>query len=278
MSNSSRRNFLKKSIGSAAALSGPVIIAPAEAGQNADGEKRTVRLRFAVASDGHFGQPKTEYLSFHQNIVNWLNRENELRGLDFCVFNGDMIHDDPKFLPQAKEVLSGLKVPMWVTKGNHDMVTSEVWQATWGYPPDHSFTKGDYVFVLGNTSNEKGEYLCADVTWLKNTLNKYRKKKAVFVFLHITQRKWTGAGIECPEVMQTLASHPNIAAIFHGHDHDEHDIKTADGKPYLFDGHFGGNWGLPYKGYRIVEMLDNGKVRTYQYNPELNPVMNHQLL
>jgi hypothetical protein len=78
--------------------------------------------------------------------------------------------------------------------------------------------------------------------------------------------------------MQTLASYPNIAAVFHGHDHDEHDIKTADGKPYLFDGHFGGNWGLPYKGYRIVEVLDNGKVRTYQYNPELNPVMNHQLL
>jgi hypothetical protein len=37
--------------------------------------------------------------------------------------------------------------------------------------------------------------------------------------------------------------------------------------PHLFDSHFGGNWGTPYRGYRIVEVLGNKQIRTYIMNP-----------
>ena len=278
MYKKTRRGFLKRTVGSAAALAGTAVGTSFEATAGAPIGKEPVRLRFAVASDGHYGQPDTDYAAFYRNIVAWLNQEHELNGLDFCVFNGDIIHDGPAFLPQAKVALDGLNMPYYVTRGNHDRVSAETWRQTWGYPPDHSFSRGDYAFLLGDTSNEKGEYLGADVRWLKETLEKYRKKTHVFVFLHITQRKWTGAGTECPEVMQTLAAYPNVAAVFHGHDHDEHGIKTADGKSYVFDGHFGGNWGVPYKGYRIVEVPASGKIKTYQYNPEPNPVVNFSQL
>jgi DNA repair exonuclease SbcCD nuclease subunit len=184
MKNNSRGSFLKRTVGSAAALAGTTLPTTA-----APEEKAPVRLRFAVASDGHYEQPDTDYAGFYRNTVSWLNQENELNGLDFCVFNGDLIHDGPEFLPQAKAALDGLQVPYYVTRGNHDRVSSQTWQQTWGYPPDHSFTRGDFAFLLGDTSNEKGEYLCAGVRGLKEMLEKYRKKTHVFVFLHITQRK-----------------------------------------------------------------------------------------
>ncbi len=53
--------------------------------------------RFAVASDGHYGQPGTEYENFHDEMMNWLNLEHEASRLSFCIFNGDLIrHYLPK--------------------------------------------------------------------------------------------------------------------------------------------------------------------------------------
>jgi hypothetical protein len=37
--------------------------------------------------------------------------------------------------------------------------------------------------------------------------------------------------------------------------------------PHLYDSHIGGNWGTPYKGYRILELLENNTIRTYLMNP-----------
>ena len=36
---------------------------------------------------------------------------------------------------------------------------------------------------------------------------------------------------------------------------------------YFFDSHIAGNWGTAYRGYRIVEVLNNGEILTYQMNP-----------
>ncbi|HEX8529549.1 MAG TPA: metallophosphoesterase, partial [Cytophagales bacterium] len=113
---------MKRTFGSAAALAGTAVGTSLEATAGNAAGKAPVRLRFAVASDGHYGQPDTDYAAFYRNIVAWLNQENERNGLDFCVFNGDIIHDGPEFLPQAKAALDGLKVPYYVTRGNHDRV------------------------------------------------------------------------------------------------------------------------------------------------------------
>jgi hypothetical protein len=37
--------------------------------------------------------------------------------------------------------------------------------------------------------------------------------------------------------------------------------------PYLFDSHIGGNWGTAYKGFRVVELMDDGSLVTYMMNP-----------
>ena len=201
-------------------------------------------------------------------MMGWLNEEVNGKGLDFVVFNGDLIHDNPEFLPQVKQQYDRLECPYFCSRGNHDQVSNQLWEQTWGYGLNHVVEKDNYVLLLGDTSNQKGEYVCADIKWLGEQLRKFSSKKHIFVFLHISQRKWTSAGIDCPEVTALLEKTPNVSAVFHGHDHHLDHEFLSGGLPYFFDGHIGGNWGAPYRGYRIVEVLQDDKVRTYQCNPQ----------
>jgi 3',5'-cyclic AMP phosphodiesterase CpdA len=226
------------------------------------------KLRFAVASDGHFGQPETNYLQNHRELIVWLNEESGGKGLDFVVFNGDVIHNDPSHLPQLKEFYDQLAAPYFVCKGNHDMATAQLWQETWGYEENHCFEIGDYAFLLGTTSNEAGDYLAADSDWLNTQLNRYESKKSVFVFLHICQQKVTRHAISAPEVIALFQNAENLAAVFHGHDHDIDNVIYLNEMPFLFDGHYGGSWGTNYRGYRVVEIDETGEIRTYQCNPQ----------
>ena len=231
-------------------------------------------FRFAVASDGHYGQPDTAYEKDFANLTKWLKTEKSKKGLDLVFLNGDLFHDDPVVLPGVKALFDQLPTPYYVIRGNHDRVSEDTWQQTWGYKPNHDFAVGDHAFILADTSNERGDYLCADAKWLQQSLEKYTDKKWIFVFMHIPpNKKWTEHGVECAPVMELLEKTPNVTAIFHGHDHDIDDRKMSGNKPYFFDGHFGGSWGTAYKGYRIVEVYHDGSWQSYQYNPTASPVI-----
>jgi len=257
-----RRFFLKR-----AAVAGAFAPFALNTVRSAPGPETEHTLRFAVVSDGHFGQPGTDYAGFHQEMIDWLNNEGTGKGLDFVILNGDLIHNEPKYLPELKTVLSQLSMPSFAVKGNHDMVSAATWNQTWGYPENHSFVQGQYAFLLGSTSNQQGDYLCADVNWLRARLSDYAQKKAIFVFLHINQNGLTEHGISCPDVIDALEGAKNLAAVFHGHDHHQDNVIYSNKRPYFFDGHLGGSWGTNYRGYRIVEITSDGKMSTYQCNP-----------
>lgn len=257
-----RRSFLKQ-VTTAGALT-PLTTAFA---WNATPASESSGLRFAVVSDGHFGQPETDYLRFHREMIAWLNQEYSMKGLDFVVLNGDLIHNEPKYLPELKALLRQLEMPFFSVKGNHDMVSAATWKGTWGYEENHTFTERDCAFLLGTTSNEKGDYLCADVDWLRSSLAAAKDRKAVFLFLHINQNGMTKHGVSCPEVAAAVKESGKVAAVFHGHDHDQDNVIYEDKLGYFFDGHMGGSWGTNYRGYRIVEMDAEGRLGTYQCNP-----------
>lgn len=264
-SSQNRRTFLKNT----AALSGLFFTAGSSIATSIhpdDLRRSRLVFRFAVASDGHYGQPETTYEQDFTSVVQHLNAEKKRR-LDLCVFNGDLIHDQGQYLPAVKAHFDKLNTPYAITRGNHDRVSSDFWQQTWGVPLNHTLALKDYAFILADTSNEQGEYVCADLEWVNRMLGQYTAKKYVFIFMHITPEKWTTHGIDCPELMHKIETQSNVAAIFHGHDHDVDVIKTSSNKPYIFDGHFGGSWGVNYKGYRIVEIYKDGSLYTYQYNP-----------
>lgn len=118
-----------------------------------------------------------------------------------------------------------------------------------------------------DTSNIAGEYLCPDVAWAKETLQKHKSKRHLFVCMHIAPVTWTKNMISCPDLIKLFAQQKNLRAVFHGHDHDQDNAKMSEGKPHFFDSHIGGNWGTDYRGYRVVEILKSGEIITYQVNP-----------
>src|SRR5215203_4824159 len=66
---------------------------------------KKVVLRFAVASDGHYGQTGTEYEKYFSEVVSHINGHHEKDPFDFCVINGDIVHDNKSFFPAAKKAL-----------------------------------------------------------------------------------------------------------------------------------------------------------------------------
>ncbi len=229
--------------------------------------RKKVKLRFAVASDGHYGQPKTEFDAFFDKITNHINVFHQQNHLDFTVINGDIIHDKQPFMIEAKKKLDQLTMPYYVTRGNHDMVSAEHWNDVWKMPLNHDVVIKKNAVLLGDTSNEAGKYLSPDLVWFQIKLEEHKKRKNTFIFIHIPQAKWTPNGIDTPAFFDLLAKYPNVKAVFHGHEHDQDGVKMVGKMPFLFDSHFGGNWGTAYKGFRIVEVMKDNSMVTYIMNP-----------
>lgn len=276
---SNRRSFIKGSVAGAvlAGLSPTVSALAAMDHQALTRSGRKAKLRFAIASDGHYGQPGTEYKKDHENIVRWLNEAHAQNPLNFVIINGDLVHDRPELLAVVKkEHYDHLKVPFYALPGNHDLADSAIWKSVFGYEDNFSFEKNGVGFVLANTSNTKGTYVCPDNDFLKKELDQFKSLSTVFVILHIPPHFWVPENpfVECPDTIRLLHSYPNVKAVFHGHDHSLDSVFYTNKLPHFFDGHIGGNWGTSYRGYRIVEVDDENKVRTYQVNASANPMIN----
>ena len=230
-------------------------------------EKKKVKLRFAVASDGHYGQPETDFENYFSTAVNSINDTHGKSPFLFCMINGDIIHDDKNFYPAAKKALDKLNMKYYVSQGNHDHVSAEEWQATWNMPVNHDFSIENNSFLIGTTSDEKGTYLCPDVKWFAEKLDAHKKQQNVFIFIHINPGKQTKNAVDCPEFFDVLGKYKNVRAVFNGHDHDEDAVKKKNDIPFVFDAHFGGNWGTAYRGFRVVEVMKDDSIHTYIMNP-----------
>ena len=224
-------------------------------------------LRFAVASDSHYGQPDTPFAEYLDAAVGHISQSHNHSPLDFAVVNGDIVHDDRNFFAGAKKSLDTLSFPYFVTQGNHDHATAEQWESAWGMPVNLAKTMGDTALVMAGTSDEKGTYLPPDLDWLSARFQEYRGARHILLFIHIPPVKWTANAIESKGFQDLARNQPNLRAVFHGHEHDQFGVKWKDGVPYLFDSHIGGNWGTSFRGYRIVELYRNGAMRTWMMDP-----------
>lgn len=276
---SDRRAFIKGSMaGMLLAGLSPSVSALAAVQQDAlTIAAKKVKLRFAIASDGHYGQPGTDYKKDHENMVRWLNEAHGRTPLDFVVINGDLVHDRPELLPVVKkEHYDRLQVPFYAVPGNHDHADAEIWKSVFGYEDNFAIEKNGVGLVFGNTSNTQGKYLCPDKAFLKQELEKFNTLKTVFVVLHIPPHFWVPESpfVDCPDTIKLLHSYPNVKAVFHGHDHSLDAVFYTNKLPHFFDAHIGGNWGTSYRGYRIVEVDEENKIGTYQVNASGSPALN----
>ena len=60
-------------------------------------------FRFAVASDGHYGEPGNDSAHNFGEFSRCMIREKEEKGLDLFVFNGDLVHVRPEYLQTIKD-------------------------------------------------------------------------------------------------------------------------------------------------------------------------------
>jgi hypothetical protein len=261
-----RRKFLKYTSALTVLLANGKILSAVDLARG-EWPRGKVTLRFAVASDGHYGQPGTPYEKYHETLVERINAEHLADPFAFCVINGDIIHDDKEYYPAVKKSLDGLNLKYYVSQGNHDHVTPGEWESIWNMPVNVDFAIDDNAFLIATTSNEKGKYLCPDINWMANKLAQYHQQKNVFIFVHINPAKQTKNAVDCPELFDVFSKHKNVRAVFNGHDHDEEGIKTKNEIPFIFDAHFGGNWGTAYRGFRVVELMDDNSILTYILNP-----------
>jgi calcineurin-like phosphoesterase family protein len=261
----SRREFIR-SISSASLLGfgGNVLsLSPASAAEARKGST----LRFAVASDSHYGQEGTDFDLFQERLIQHMSAFHISHPLDFCVINGDIVHDEKDFFIPAKKFLDRLPLKYYVTKGNHDKVSDSYWEDLWGMPVNHEVgVKGNKI-LLASTSNEAGDYLSPDLNWMRDRLEANRKAKNIFIFIHIPQAKWTKNAIDTPAFFELLNQFKNIRGVFHGHEHDQDGMQMVGSLPFLFDSHIGGNWGTSYRGFRVVELLKDNSILTYLMNP-----------
>jgi hypothetical protein len=260
-----RRDFIKQTSSAILVLSNEKILSLA--GSYDDLMRKKPVLRFAIASDGHYGQKDTGYKKFFEEAVENINRQHIEKAFDFCVVNGDIIHDDKAFVPEAKAALDKLTVKYYVSQGNHDQVTAEEWNDVWKMPVNIDFTVKKNAILIGTTSNEQGTYLCPDLKWFTYKMEEYRKMKHVFIFIHINPGKQTKHAVDCPEFFDLLSKYKNVKAVFNGHDHDEDTVKIKNEVPFIFDAHFGGNWGTAYRGFRVAELYKDDSLLTYILNP-----------
>ena len=290
----SRRHFLKTS---AVAAVGAVLPAKWASAQEVSAGSK-LKLRFAVASDLHYGQRNTPFDELTGDMVRWINAEKKGKGLDALFLNGDLSNDSSAMLLQLRDKhLSKLEASYYAIKGNHDFVDetpgspSESWEKLWGYPANHTVKLGEFVVIMCDTTvpAKSNVYLAADIDWLKDQLEAHKDAPAIFVMIHINQRKhgvdgWPQHGVhdkdEIPKaeaVMELLEATPNVRAVFHGHNHKETSVYVSGERRYFFDSHVGGSWGAK-RGYRIVEIYDDHKMVTYQVNAEDDDITNRDEL
>lgn len=215
-------------------------------------------------------------------MINWLNEEKQTEGTDFIVFNGDVATNRTEDLPIIKEQFEKLKSQYYVVHGNHDHSSEENWKSLWGYGRNHSFSIGNYGIILLNSANENGNYECADNKWLEPQLEAFKNKSGILVFCHIPQydNSFIPEGLLC-SATESLIKTPNVKMVVHSHEHLKDGFYAITrGNLQLktfFTGHFSA-WGLPYLGYRVIEIYDDGSIITYMFNPAEDIVNNFNLL
>lgn len=280
----SRRKFIKQTI--AASLLGTVASLPItsfaamESNSNRTFNNKA-KLRFAIASDGHYGQPNTPYAENHENIVRWLTEEHRSQALDFIIVNGDLVHDRPELLQEVKiKYFDRFPVSYYTIPGNHDHADTTLWKSVFGYEDNYSFQKKDIGFILANTADVNGKYVAPDNKFLERELTKMSQLPIVLVVLHIPPHKWVPENgfVDAPDTIALLHRFSNVKAVFHGHDHSLDSMFYTTKLPHFFDGHFGGDWGTNYKGYRIVEINDDNTINTFQVNASKDPILNKMVI
>ena len=178
-------------------------------------------FRFVFFTDLHISTLNPNPSEDLQNAVNEVNNTS---GLDFVLVSGDVSQiGDSASLRLAKQMLDKLKIPYYVTAGNHEYRINSANDSNFikVFGDDKfSFVHKDFQFVgftikpipkigIGHISKQ-------NLKWLKTKLNSQEKKNPVFIVTHYPLQK---ADVINWRSLMDLSKKYNVKAVLGGHYH-----------------------------------------------------------
>ncbi|MDR1666414.1 MAG: PQQ-binding-like beta-propeller repeat protein [Bacteroidales bacterium] len=179
-------------------------------------------FRFAFLTDLHIGGSATAEEDLRQSV----ERINRTDSLSFVIVAGDITENgDRESLKTAKRLLDQLRIPWYITSGNHDTKWSESGATDFPliYGSDYfRFESHGFLFVGFNTGPviriADGHVAPQDIRALSRDLKKWGKKKPVVVITHYPLQK--GDVDNWYEATGLLRKY-NVRAVLGGHYHSD---------------------------------------------------------
>lgn len=154
-------------------------------------------IRFMIVSDIHFGKDDAfgTYRERFELLIDKVIQRYSEKPFDFIIMNGDItdfINTDKYFKSVKSEFLWRMPCPIFALKGNHDVVTDDLWVKTFGYNTQYSFETDDFYFICLDVyhkrtylSNGKYQYNGVDYVYFENELLKAQSTgKKIVVIQH----------------------------------------------------------------------------------------------
>lgn len=179
------------------------------------------KVTFALLTDMHIDLTNTQTT---QDLANAVADINANKVIEFILIAGDVTDKgDSLSLLKAKNMLSKLQQPYYITFGNHDVISSQptnrLYMNIFGNDK-FSFTHKGKHFIGFTTCPEKqyghGQCSSVDIHWIDSTLNTIDNKTPIFALTHYPLQK--GDVTNWVELTNTLRKY-NVQAVLNGHYH-----------------------------------------------------------
>jgi 3',5'-cyclic AMP phosphodiesterase CpdA len=149
---------------------------------------------------------------------------NSLGDIDFVIVSGDISeYGDSSSLQKAKKLLDNLKVPYYITLGNHEVNWAENETANYlqVFGDDKFAFKHKDIFFIGFPTKPiskggEGYILAKDIKWVKKKLFWKFSRTPIFAITHYPLN--TGDVSNWQAMTRVLKKH-NILAVISGHYH-----------------------------------------------------------
>lgn len=178
-------------------------------------------FRFALFTDLHIQMNQSQPAEDLQNAVDDLNA---LSGIDFVIVDGDISESgDLASLQNAKKILDGIKIPYYITVGNHELKWSE------SGATDFSKVFGDDKFsfmhkgirFIGFATGPiikmgDGHIAPQDIDWVSNQLSQTGKQTPVIIATHYPLQN---GDVDNWYDMTDVLRKYNVQVILNGHYH-----------------------------------------------------------
>lgn len=177
-------------------------------------------FKFAFITDLHIATSSVTAIEDIKNTVDEINAQNDIA---FVIIGGDITHAADSFsMALAKKILQQLKVPYYLTAGNHDVAWNTFSNSAFlsVFQQRHfSFTYNGVKFIsIISAPSEKyalGHFAPQDIDWLATEL-KLAKKSPLFF---ITHYPLLPGDVDNGMHIEQLLAKTRVQAVISGHYH-----------------------------------------------------------